>query len=100
MNKSQTPRTARFDPSTGEVIITALTVRDQAVAIEALRWSTGRRGAAVRGDEMVGADLGGFVTQALVVGAQAIASAGGAQNTMELERLVADVAARTEASSA
>lgn len=100
MNENRTPHTARFDPSAAAIIISDLRVTDQAAATEALRWSTGRRGVAVRAEEMVDVDLGGFVTQALVVGAQAIASAGGAQDTFELERLVADVAARTEASSA
>ncbi|MBK8468231.1 MAG: hypothetical protein IPL45_00080 [Actinomycetales bacterium] len=99
MTENQTPVAARFDPKAGAVVITDLRVTDQTVATEALRWSSGRRGVAVRAEEMVGVDLGGFVTQALTVGAYAIASAGGAQDTFELERLVADVAARTEASS-
>ena len=99
-NPSPTPAAASFDPVAGAVVITDLRVADKAVATEALRWSTGRRGVAVRAQEMVGVDLGGFVTQALAVGAQAISCAGGAQDTFELERLVADVAARTEASSA
>ncbi|EWT03343.1 Fis family transcriptional regulator [Intrasporangium oryzae NRRL B-24470] len=99
-NPSRTVPAASFDPVAGAVVITDLTVADKAVATEALRWSTGRRGSAVPAQQMVGVDLGGFVTQALAVGAQAIACAGGAQDTFELERLVADVAARTEASSA
>ncbi|TQM63815.1 Fis family transcriptional regulator [Humibacillus xanthopallidus] len=99
-NSGPTLPAASFDPAASALVITQLTVVDPAVATEALRWSTGRRGVAVPAMEMAGVDLGGFVTQALAVGAQAIASAGGAQDTFELERLVADVAARTEASSA
>lgn len=93
------PHAASFDPRATAVVIIDLAVTDQTVTTEALRWSTGRRGAAVQAAEMFDVDLTAFVTQALVVGSQAIASTGGAQDTFELERLVADVAARTEASS-
>ena len=94
------PRAVSFDPTANAVVVTELTITDTAVTTEALRWSTGRRGVAVKAEDMASADLTAFVTQALTVGSQAITSAGGAQETFHLERLVADVAARTEASSA
>ncbi len=46
-----------------------------------------------------GADLAAFVEQAVVVGALAIASAGNAQDTFNLEQLVQDVGTRTTAST-
>ena len=83
-----TPAAASFDPDTPAVVITDLTVTDSEVVTEARRWSTGSRGQAVTGDEMSGADLAPFVRQALVVGAMAIGSAGAAQDTFELEKLI------------
>ncbi|MGH3839280.1 MAG: hypothetical protein ACRDSF_26810 [Pseudonocardiaceae bacterium] len=48
---------------------------------------------------MAGIDLSTFVTESLIVGAHAIRSAGGAQDTFNLERLVHDVGARTAEST-
>lgn len=66
---------------------------------EARRWSTGRRGAASTAEELAGADLGPFVSQAISVGARAITSAGSAQDTFDLERLITEVGTRTVESS-
>ena len=96
---TQAPRVASFDSSRPAVVIEHLTVTDTEVVTEARRWSTGRRGASVTASEMGGADLGAFVTQAMAVGARAIAGAGSAQDTFELERLVAEVGTRTVESS-
>ncbi len=90
---------ASFDPATPAVVIEHLTVTDSEVVTEARRWSTGSRGASVSAEEMGGAELGPFVTQALAVGARAIASAGAAQDTYELEKLIAEVGSRTVQSS-
>jgi hypothetical protein len=91
---------ASYDASTPAVVITDLTVTHPAVCMEARRWSTGQRGPAVGAEDLSGADLGVFVTQALVVGAQAITTAGGVQDTFDLERLVAEVGTKTVESSA
>ena len=96
---TQAPRAASFDSSRPAVVIEHLTVTDTEVVTEARRWSTGRRGASVTASEMGGADLGAFVTQAMAVGARAIAGAGSAQDTFELERLVAEVGTKTVESS-
>ncbi|MDQ2883178.1 MAG: Fis family transcriptional regulator [Actinomycetota bacterium] len=48
---------------------------------------------------MHGVDLTAFVYQAIAVGAHAIGTAGGVQDTFNLERLVADVGARTAEST-
>ncbi|MDN5790426.1 MAG: hypothetical protein L0H25_06100 [Micrococcales bacterium] len=94
-----TPPAAFFDAATPAVVIEHLSVTDTEVVTEARRWSTGCRGPAVAADKLADADLTGFVTQALSVGSRAIASAGGAQDTFELERLVSEVGARTAESS-
>ena len=90
---------ASFDPATPALVIEQLTVTDSEVVTEARRWSTGSRGASVPAEEMDGAELAPFVTQALAVGARAIASAGAAQDTYELEKLIAEVGTRTVQSS-
>lgn len=99
-NHVPAPRSVSFDPAAMAIIITDLLVADPAVVNESRRWSTGERGAVVDFVDLAGADLGGFVTQALSVGAQAIALAGGAQDTFELERLVNEVGAKTAESTA
>jgi len=48
---------------------------------------------------MAGIDLSTFATQALIVGVHAIGTAGGVQDTFNLERLVSDVGARTAEST-
>lgn len=92
--------TTHFDPSGPTVVVEHLAVRDPAVVAEARRWSTGHRGVAVGTDEMTGADLTAFVTQAMVVGSHAIATAGGVQEAYNLEALVAEVGERTTEASA
>ena len=88
-----------FDPALAAVVITDLTVRDPSVVSEARRWSTGSRGECAADAALAGVDLSGFVAQALSVGAGAIAAAGNAQDTFDLEQLVSDVGERTAASS-
>ncbi|UAL29917.1 hypothetical protein K8W59_19705 [Nocardioides rotundus] len=90
---------AFFDASTPAVVIDHLEVTDSDVVNEARRWSSGRRAASVAAADLADADLGPFVSQALAVGARAIASAGHAQDTFELERLVAEVGTKTVESS-
>ncbi|MGH3789180.1 MAG: Fis family transcriptional regulator [Pseudonocardiaceae bacterium] len=90
---------AYYDRGTPAVVIQSLAVNDPAVVAESRRWSTGRRGAAVGEDGMGGIDLSMFVDQALIVGAHAIGTAGGVQDTFNLERLVSDVGARTAEST-
>lgn len=91
--------TAYCDPSQPALVIRDLTVTDSEVVNEARRWSAGRRGSTVPLDDLAGVDLGAFVTQSLAVGARAIAGAGSAQDTYELEQLITEVGTRTVASS-
>ncbi|MFX4288308.1 hypothetical protein ACQBJO_06780 [Janibacter sp. G349] len=88
-----------YDAATSTIIVTDLQVNQPAVTQEALRWSTGNRGAAVTGSDLEGHDLAPFVIQALTVGATAINAAGGAQDTYNLEQLIRDVGHRTTEAS-
>jgi hypothetical protein len=90
---------ARFDPSGPSVVINSLVVEDSAVIAEARFWSQGHRGPAVRTQELAAADLSNYVVQALVVGAHAIGTAGGVQQTYDLKELVAEVGERTAQTS-
>lgn len=90
---------AHFDADAPAIVVTQLTIADLAVVSEARRWSTGSRGETVDVSAMAGADLTAFVTQALQVGAGAIAAAGNAQDTFDLERLVTEVGTRAAESS-
>jgi len=94
------PSGASYDSSGPAVVVHDLTVTNPAVCSEAARWSTGQRGPAVGAKDLTGVDLSIFVTQALAVGAQAIAVAGGVQDTYNLEQLVSDVGTRTAQTSA
>lgn len=86
---------AHCDPDEPALIIEQLAITDVEVLTEARHWSAGRRGPAVDLGELAGADLTAFVRQALSVGARAIAGAGDAQDTYQLEQLVHEVGTRT-----
>lgn len=95
-----TPPAASLDPRTGALVVHDLTVTDPAVLTEALHWAEGRRGPAADREALADADLTAFVTQAITVGAHALAHAGGSQQALDLERLVTDLAGRAESSAA
>lgn len=86
---------AHFDADGPALVVDHLTLHDPGVVAEARRWPTGRRGAAATTAEMAGCDLTAYVSQAVIVGAHAIATAGGAQEAYRLDALVADVGERT-----
>ena len=86
---------AQYDPQTPAVIVHTLCITDPTVVAESHRWSDGHRGAVVGDADMAGVDLSAFITQAVAVGAHAIGSAGGIQDTFNLEGLVNDVGMRT-----
>src|SRR6478609_861 len=91
---------AHYDTHHDAVVIESLSITDPVVVIESRRWATGRRGPVVAPADMGDADLAAFVTQAITVGVHAIAGAGGVQDQIRLETLVAQVGDRTvEASS-
>lgn len=90
---------AHFDTTVPALVVDQLSVDDPRVVSEARRWSTGRRGDAAPLAEMVGRDLTAFVSQAIVVGAQAITTAGGTQEAVALESLIAEVRESTTQAS-
>ncbi len=98
-HNDQAPLRACYDRATAAVVIRDLAVNDRAVVAESRRWSAGQRGPAVGEEDMADVELSTFVTQAVIVGAHAIGSAGGIQDTFNLEQLVSDVGARTAAST-
>lgn len=90
-----------LDDANGTVVIDHLTVRDKDVAREARRWTTGERGPVVDDPEaLAGADLSEFVTEAVKIGAHALAATGQSQDARALEQLIKDVGEKTTASSA
>lgn len=90
----------RLDRTSSALIIEALTIAHPAVTTEALRWTTGARGTPVPAEDASVADLTAYAEQALIVGTQAIAAAGGTQDTYNLEQLIQDVGTRTVEASA
>ena len=90
---------ARLDAESSALVIDGLAISDAGVVAEARRWSSGSRGDVTALEAMTEADLTPFVRQALGIGAAAIAVAGNAQDTFDLERLVTEVGARTSHAS-
>jgi len=88
-----------YDRTVPALVIHHLNIDDPTVLAESRRWSTGARGPAVSEDDCTGVNFSTFITQALAVGSRAIATAGGVQDTFNLERLVSDVGARTSQST-
>src|SRR5947208_1491166 len=90
------PGAARFDTDANAVVVEALTIRDKDVVREAQRWTTGERGPVVEDqDQLAHADLSGFVTDAVRIGAQALSLTGQAQEVRALERMLKEVGDRT-----
>lgn len=87
---------ARFDPTATAVVIRDLVISHPDVAREAQRWTTGQRGAVVDDiDELARADLAPFVTQAVLIGSQALAATAQTSDVKALEVMLKDVGDRT-----
>lgn len=86
---------AHIDPRRNRLVIEALTISTDAVLTEARHWSTGSRGEPVDLAAMADADLAPFVEQALAVGAHALASAGGTQQSVAVHKLISEAEERT-----
>lgn len=97
MNPTQYP--AHFDAGHPGLVIEAMTITHDGVLGEARHWSTGRRGEPVDLAALADADLGPFVERALVVGSQALAAAGGIQQSVAVHALVAEAEERTAKAS-
>lgn len=96
---AQRPRAA-YDSTRRALVIHDLVVTDPAVIAEIQHWANGVRGPAVADDaDLHGADLAPFCVQALAAGSLAFRGAGGTQEAHHLDRLIADVGARTSTAS-
>jgi hypothetical protein len=95
-----TQPTAYYDDSASAVMITEVTITDPSVVAEAMHWSSGQRGGMCDPGGLAGVDLSPFVRQALNIGVQAIALAGGAQDKFELKQLINDIGERTSRAAA
>ncbi|WP_166846061.1 Fis family transcriptional regulator [Isoptericola sp. BMS4] len=91
---------ATFGPTGDAIEITRLVIDDPDVITEARRWTSGERGPAVDDVEALrGADMTRFVTEAVGLGARAIAATGQTQEAQELGRLIHDVGERAAGAS-
>ena len=97
---TNTNRQARFDAATGGLVIEAMTITQDAVVSECRHWATGRRGEAAEPEALAEADLGPFIEQALTIGAAALTTAGGTQQSYAVEKLVAEAEQRSQQASA
>jgi len=87
---------ARFDELGGKVIIDGLVIAETDVVREARHWITGERGQRCDDPaELADADLTKFATEALVLGAKALALTAQTTETRALERMLKDVGDKT-----
>lgn len=91
---------ARFDGNGSTVVVEGLTIKDSDVVAEARCWTTGERGPRCDDlDELAGADLTRFVTEALSLGAKMLTLSTQTTETRTLERMVRDVGDKTAEAS-
>lgn len=94
MNENTHPQAHFADEA--QAVVVNLTTRDRDVVREAQRWTTGIRGPVVEDPaELACADLTGFATEALRIGAHALSVTGQAQESRALERMLKDVGDKT-----
>ena len=98
-NEMTKTSTVRFDRTGPTIVVQNLAVTDPAVVAEAHFWADGHRGPAATSEQLAEADLSNYVVQALAVGAQAIGTAGGVQQSYDIKDLVTEVSERTQQSS-
>ena len=87
---------AHFDLAASAVVVEYMLIRDGDVVREAQRWTTGERGPVIEDlDQLTGADLTNYITEALRIGAHALSVTGQAQESRALERMLKDVGDKT-----
>ncbi|MCR3749375.1 Fis family transcriptional regulator [Lentzea californiensis] len=92
---------ARFTDDVSAVVVERLTIDDQEVTREALRWVSGERGPLVDDpDSLAAADLTNYVAEAIGLGAHTLSVIGQAQEVQGVERLLKDVGDKTAQSTA
>lgn len=86
----------RLDFEKQAVTIERLTINDDYVAREAARWTSGVRGGVVTDPGILAtADLSAFATEAVIIGAHALAATGQTAESRAVEDMLKDVATRT-----
>ena len=91
---------ASFDPAGLKVVVSGLVIEETDVVLEARHWITGERGPSIDNpEELSGADLTMFATEALVLGAKALALTAQTTETRALERMIKDVGDQTSEAS-
>lgn len=99
-NSANPKRAARFTNNASALEIVGLTLDDREVIQEARRWTQGERGpVADSAETLASADLTRFVTEAIGLGARAIAATGQAQESQALSHLIKDVGDRATSAS-
>lgn len=94
------PTGARLDAAGRVLLVHDLSIDDSAVIREARRWTSGVRAETIDDESVLaGADVTAFATEALTLGAHALAATGQTVETRALERMVADVGTQTAAAT-
>lgn len=97
---NHTPTGAQLDPTGRVLLVHDLSIDDIAVVREARRWTGGVRAESVDDEStLAGADVTTFATEALTLGARALAATGQTVEARALERMVADVGTQTAAAT-
>lgn len=95
---------ARFDPdagASGAIVVENLTISEESVVREARHWPTGRRGDACDApEELARADFSAFVTEAVVLGARALAATAQASEARAVEQMLREVSEKSAQASA
>src|SRR4051794_26516524 len=91
---------AHFDAALTGLVIESLTVAGPDVVREAQHWTTGGRGPVVEDpDQLAGADLSAFATEAVLLGARVLATTAQTSEARLLEQMLKEVGEKTEAAS-
>ncbi|MGW5191955.1 hypothetical protein ACWEOO_22115 [Kribbella sp. NPDC004138] len=91
---------AHFDAVSTAIVVESLTIADTDVVREAQHWTTGRRGPVVEDpSQLAGCDLSAFATEAILLGARALAATAQTSEVRLLEHMLKEVGDKTAAAS-
>ncbi|WBP94047.1 Fis family transcriptional regulator [Mycolicibacterium neoaurum] len=94
------PKGAHLDADHTTIVINQMSIQDKDVAREAQRWTAGERGEIIDDPAVLAdADLSGFVTEAVKIGAHALSATGQSQDARALERMIKEAGDKTAATS-
>jgi hypothetical protein len=87
---------AHFNETGRAVVVDALVIEDQNVVGEAQRWTSGKRGPIIEDStELSNADLTAFATEAMLLGARALAATAQTTESRAIDRMLKDVGEKT-----